>query len=238
MIPKVAICIPYYRGVEGPTLFCCMDLAAYSAAHAQMMTISCSGCYVEDNREGAVEFAMNTGVPFDWLLWIDGDMMFPHDALVRLMAHGKDIVGANYRQRTPPYAYVGHYLNGLEPDLRAPGLYPMGHLPTGFLLTRFDVYRHLPQPWFKAGSRGEARDDVYFCRQALAAGYEIWCDHDLTMQIRHISTQEIGWFAPEQIVRVQGAQINVDKSAEESQKRAKLSRKVFEAGAPAILENP
>src|SRR6266853_2140360 len=169
-VPKVAIAVPYYRTVEGPTLLACMDLSARSAGTVAMLPIGTSGCYIEDNRNGSVEYALKTGIPFDWLLWIDGDMIFPGDALLRLIAHDKDIVGANYRQRTPPYGFVGHYLDGSDAHLLEPGLWPMSHLPTGLLLTRFDIYRKLSYPWFKPGLRDEPRDDVSFCNYARHFG--------------------------------------------------------------------
>ena len=49
----------------------------------------------------------------DEILWVDTDMQFPEDALLRLLAHDKDIVGCNYRTRTPPYACAGIYQNGV-----------------------------------------------------------------------------------------------------------------------------
>lgn len=221
---KVAICIPYYRSVEGPTLLACMAMTACSAMHGvSMLPIGTSGCYIEDNRNGSVQHALDTELDFDWLLWIDGDMIFPEDALVRLIEHDKDIVGANYRQRTPPFAFVGAYLDGKDTHLMEPGLWPMSHLPTGLLLTRFDIYRKLAYPWFNAGLRGQPRDDVYFCNYAREAGYEIWCDHDLTKLVKHITVQDLGWFTPEQLVPVTGAQINLLRHQEDSKRRAALS---------------
>ncbi len=228
-VPKVAIAIPYYRSVEGPTLLSCMELAARSASGVAMLPIGTSGCYIEDNRNGSVEYALKTGIPFDYLLWIDGDMIFPGDALLRLLAHDKDIVGANYRQRTPPYSFVGHYLDGSDTHLLDPGLWPMAHLPTGLLLTRFNIYRKLPYPWFKPGLRDEPRDDVYFCNYARHHGYEVWCDHDLTKEVRHITVQQVPWFSPEQIVTVAGAELDMERGAGEAAKRAALSRKSYEA---------
>src|SRR6266550_5599577 len=228
-VPKVAICVPYYRQCEGPTLLCAMGLAFRSAAHVAAMPIGTSGCYVEDNRNGCVQYALDTGIPFDWLLWLDSDMIFPDDALLQLISHDKDIVGANYRTRTPPYGYAGHYLDGDDSHLLEPGLWQMGHLPTGVMLTRFEIYQKLDYPWFKPGLNYQPRDDVYFCNLARDNGYKIWCDHDLTFKVRHRAEQEIGWFAPEQIVQVEGAQLNMDKSAEGARDRAKLSRESYEA---------
>ena len=238
--PKVAISIPFYKHIEGPTLYSCMDLAMRSAATCGMLPIMSTGCYVEDTRNGAVQYALNTGIEFDWFLWVDADMIFPGDALLRLLEHDKDIVGANYRTRTPPYSFAGIYdgesLNrepGAE-KLLAPGLHRMVQMPCGLLLTRFDIYRKMGYPWFKPGLHSEPRDDIYFCRKAGALGYEIWCDHDLTKQVRHIATQEIPWFAPEQLVEVQaGAQIDLVKGQAAAKHRAELSRREFDAAIAA-----
>src|SRR5215469_10900639 len=136
--PKVAICMPYHRFVDGPTAMCAMQLGFHAARWVSALVIQSTGCYVEDNRNGAVEFALQTGIDFDWFMWIDADMEFPPDTLTRLIAHNRDIVGANYRVRTPPYSFCAHYADGSDAHIHEPGLHPMGHLPTGLLLTRFE----------------------------------------------------------------------------------------------------
>ena len=229
---RVALGIPYYRSVEGPTLLSCMDLSARSAeAKVAMLPIGTSGCYVEDNRNGCVQYALNTGIDFTHFLWIDGDMIFPGDALVRLLAHDKDIVGANYRQRTPPYKHAGVYEDRSGAPLSQSGLHRMIQLPTGLMLVRFDIYRKMPYPWFKPGLHSEPRDDIYFCRQATAMGYEIWADHDLTKEVRHITVQDIPWFAPEQLVQVKGAEIDLVESAAAGKERAALSGEHYRVAA-------
>jgi hypothetical protein len=227
---RVAMGIPYYRSVEGPTLLSCMDLAARSAeAGIAMLPIGTAGCYIEDNRNGCVQYAMNTGIDFTHLLWIDGDMIFPGNALLRLLAAGKDIVGANYRTRTPPYKHAGVYKDRSGAPLSQGGLHQMEQMPTGLLLTRFDIYRKMGYPWFKPGLHSEPRDDIYFCRRAVEMGYEIWCDHDLTREVQHITVQQLPWFAPEQLVQVTGAEINNAESAKAAQERAAHSAEKFMA---------
>jgi hypothetical protein len=226
--PKVAICVPYYRQVEGDMMMAFARLSAVSAASVAMAPISTRGCYIEDNRNGCIEYALNMGIPFDWVLWIDTDMIFPGDALLRLMAHDKDIVGANYRQRTPPYKHTGIYKDR-NADLLSPGLHEMIQMPTGLLLTRFEIYRQMGYPWFRPGLHSEPRDDIYFCRAATELGYSIWCDHDLTKEVVHITEQQIGWFAPEQIVRVGGTEIDNVEAAGEGKKRAALQAGRFAA---------
>lgn len=229
MTARVAVCIPYYRSVEPAMMMSFGELCARSAmAGLEFLPIGTRGCYIEDNRNGCVEYAINMGVDWDWLLWIDTDMRFPGDALLRLLAHDKDIVGANYRQRTPPYAYTGVYADGRDDHILEPGLHRMAQMPTGLLLTRFDIYRKMGYPWFRPGLRHEARDDIYFCRQAAALGYEIWCDHDLTKEVVHIDVQEIPWFDKDNVIVAEGAQIDNVKAAAEGRKRAEMSKEAFE----------
>jgi len=226
---KVAICIPYYRHIEAPTAMSLMDLTGRAMmAGINVLPIGTAGCYIEDNRNGCVDYAINTGIDFTHLLWVDGDMIFPGDALGRLLAADKDIVGANYRQRTPPYGFTGVYHDMLDTHLLEPGLHRMRQMPTGLLLTKFDIYRKMGYPWFRPGLHNEPRDDIYFCRKAVDMGCEIWCDHDLTFDVRHITVQEIPWFNREQIVQVSGAQIDNVKAGAAGKERAALSRDAFE----------
>jgi hypothetical protein len=225
MKPKVAICVPYYRVIEGDTAMDMMTMAAASISHADIVPIGCTGAYVEDNRNGAVKMALQTGIPFDWLFWIDSDMKFPPDTLVRLLRHDKDIVGANYRQRMPPYGFTAHYADGTDKHILEPGLHRMSHLATGLMLTRFDIYRQMSYPWFTPGIHGQPRDDVAFCNMARAMGYEIWCDHDLTFQVAHTGIQDIEWFKPEQIrpapmIGAELSQLASDRLGDERAKKA------------------
>lgn len=235
MTGPVAVCIPYYRVVEGPTLLSCMDMTMHSiAAKIPMLAIGTSGCYIEDNRNGCVKHALNSGIPFEWLLWIDGDMTFPGNALIRLLSHNRDIVGANYRTRTPPYEAAGHYADRTKTEaLIQGGLHRMNHLPTGLMLTRFDIYRKLPAPWFEASLHGP-RDDVYFCHRARENGYEIWADHDLSREVTHVGTQAIGWFTPDQIKVVEGpTQLDMARAELEGKRRAEKSGESYRVATAA-----
>ncbi len=247
ILPKVGIAIPYYRVWEGPMALSCMAMAARTAAvfttistaedKAGMLPVGTSGCYIEDNRNGLVNFFLNSGIPLTHVLWIDTDMQFPEDGLLRLLAHDKDIVGANYRTRTPPYACAGIYQNG-DLDTMRPGLRLMKQIPTGFLLVKFDVFKKLPFPWFKPGLNHEPRDDVYFCHLAQAHGYEIWCDNDLTKEIVHIDTQQIPWFRPDQIQQITGSQLNMERGAAQGKEQAEQIGKIYNGQNTAEAPGP
>lgn len=232
---KVALGLPYYRNFEGQTTLCLMEMIANSTQFLSVLPIRANGAYIESNRNAAVEYALNTGFDFDWFMWVDSDMIFPPDTLLRLIAHEKDIIGCNYRQRTPPYNSVGAYADNDPMDVAfTPGLHRMLHLPTGLLLTRFDIYRKMPRPWFNAALSPAPRDDVYFCNKAREMGYDIWCEHDLTFQVKHIDTQEIPWFDRSQIV-TRGSQLSKTTGIEEAMERAQQTRREFDDDLQRIL---
>ncbi len=150
------------------------------------------GAYTETNRNNIVRAALNYEHPIDAIMWLDSDMRNPADTICRLWGHGKDIVGATYRERQEPYRYLGKFV---DPDdaHSTTGLKLMELMPGGMILVRTALYRALDPPWYDKREDG-LRDDYYFSTKAREAGYEVWCDMDLTLKVRHRGEQEIGWF--------------------------------------------
>ena len=121
------------------------------------------------------------------LLFLDTDMVFPADTLARLLAHDKDIVGATYSKRMPPFHPLTVTEAGEHADITS-GLQRVQLLPTGCMLIRTAVFNALQKPYFNLAPVGDQLrgEDYYFCEQARAAGFAIWCDGDLSSQIGHI----------------------------------------------------
>ncbi len=133
------------------------------------------------------------------LLNIDSDMIFPPDALKRLLAHDKDIVGVNYRQRgnhmdqghpasTVKFPGEGKelYREVLEQDFPKE-LFECAAVGLGLALIDMKVFDKLPFPWFhttEAEDNGHSTEDIVFCREAREAGFEVWCDP--TIGMKHI----------------------------------------------------
>lgn len=122
------------------------------------------------------------------LLFLDSDMKLPHDTARRLLAHGKDIVGAIYVRRVPPYDLLGQ----VEGEARSveTGLVKFEKMPTGCLLIDMKVFEKLKVPYFRFGVDEEQgiilSEDYMFCDAARAAGFDLWCDIDLSKDIGHI----------------------------------------------------
>lgn len=160
---------------------------------------SAEGAYTESNRNNIVRAMLNYEHPIDAIMWVDADMRFPADTISRLWGHGKDIVGASYRERQEPYRYLGKFCDKDDENATA-GLKPMELLPGGMIMVKAEVYRKLSYPWYKLDEDG-LRDDYYFCASARRAGYQVWGDMELTNKaVRHIGTQEVGWFEEGEVV--------------------------------------
>jgi hypothetical protein len=63
-------------------------------------------------------------------------------------------------------------------------------LPHGCVLVKREVYEKVPQPHYLQEYvphlNLEIGEDIFFCQQAAKAGYEIWCDQELSKEVSHI----------------------------------------------------
>jgi hypothetical protein len=149
----------------------------------------------------------------EYLLFTDSDIAFPVDALDRLMAHGKDIVSATYVTRRPPHRALGAALDDNDIPPGATGMVQMHWIPIGFALIKAEVFLKVPKPWFPLKYIPEMDDmeseDYGFCDLAREAGYELWCDLDLSHELVHHGDQGWQWgHAPGEKSSVQ---LNLDK---------------------------
>lgn len=159
------------------------------------------GTYVHTARQEMMMQLVAAGVTH--ILWIDTDMSFPPDALVRLLHHQKYVVGINYAKRTlDPPSFValkevggdeeyGRFLRTFEEDT---GLEEVEGLGFGMTLMRTVIAGALPHPsegpWFGhewlPKRRNWVGEDIYFCNLLRAAGVPMYVDHDLSKEVGHI----------------------------------------------------
>lgn len=128
------------------------------------------------------------------ILWIDSDMAFPADAFHRLLAHDREIVGCTYPRRLgAPYSSATD-LDGQPFKASATGLERAGVIGFGLLLTRVSVFDgdHDMPLFAHHDEYGYCTEDVTFCRKVRARGHEIWVDHDLSREVRHIGSVSLG----------------------------------------------
>jgi hypothetical protein len=145
------------------------------------------GPYTHWNRDALVQEALESNSSH--LMFIDTDVVFPHDGIHKLLGHDKDIVGAMYNVKgsVPPlntikfadskgrYATVPHEAVPKE-------LFKCAAIPTGFMLINMQVFDKLKKPYFPCVP--PVGEDVAFCKAAIKADIEIWCDP--TIPVGHL----------------------------------------------------
>jgi hypothetical protein len=152
------------------------------------------GTYIPNNRIALVNQAIESKSTH--ILFIDSDMRFPKDTIARLLAHKKDVIGANCRQRTQDEwtARKGGKFVG-----SGKGIEEVDTLGFGVTLIDMNVFtgklRKMPEPWFQMPYHTQDKklvgEDVYFCTVAKEAGFKIWIDHDLSQEVRHTGSVEM-----------------------------------------------
>lgn len=198
---KIAIGIPSGSLWHAEMAISLCGLASTTVKHHGVCILSQRGSHISKQRNDLVERAK--AIDADYLLQIDSDMSFPPDALLRLLAHDKDIVGATYNKRVPPYETLGK-AKGVVPAAGAPvsGLVDMLFMPGGFMLTKLSVYEKLPYPWYfelyddEQFSDRCRSEDYSFCQKSRDNGFDVWCDLDLTTEMIHWGEQPVTCVRP------------------------------------------
>lgn len=215
--PRVAIAIPSYDGWKAETGYDVGRLLIYSAPHIDLTMAFVRGQDTSEARNHLVSQikAQPAGQEIDAILWIDADMTFPPDALIRLLNHRVAIVGADYRKRIPPFIRIGQWFDPddpfghcfpVPPDAPTTGLDDkMAMIGFGLILTRMRVFDQpkWQRPWFARpfnpqyatteNPSGFNTEDHIFCSMARAHGFKIHCDLDLSAEVSHIGQMAVPW---------------------------------------------
>lgn len=127
------------------------------------------------------------------LLSIDCDMIFPPETLDKLLEADKDIMSVNYLARgsqadqNSPYSVLkfadekGNYVRKEAKDFPTE-LFQCAAVGLGFTLIKMEVFDKMEKPYFKTEETPNlATEDIVFCRDAIAAGFEVWVDPTIKM---------------------------------------------------------
>lgn len=140
-------------------------------------------------RNSACEDALRLG--FQWLMFIDDDVIPPPDVFARLAGHNKDIVSGLYLRRQEPICPVAQTIN---PDGSTQWvttwdppecIAEVDLVGAGCLLIHRRVLEGMAKPWFdwELGRKTPAElgrpamsEDFSFCVRAKQAGFKIYLD--------------------------------------------------------------
>ena len=179
---KVCIGVPNVGTIRSKTVLSL--LGAVFASPYPTHFVEQQGCYVQENRYQIVREAQRAGCTD--LFFVDADMVFPTDTLLRLLALERPIVGVYYNQRGLPLvntvkiADADGALLEVTPEDMPRSLFSCYAVGSGCMLVRMEVFERLAHPWFFVSHHEDGSlqmgDDVWFGRQARAAGVAVWCD--------------------------------------------------------------
>lgn len=199
--PSVAVCLPCRDQVCTGFMNDAFRLAGYYSARevpkgAKLWLFTSQGTLIANQRQELVLEALSAGCSH--ILFLDTDMRFPKELIERLIAHDKPIVACNYATRRMPIKTVAFKTSSdwdcvyTTPD--STGLEPVVAVGMGAMLIKREVFEKLEMPWFIIGYHPQTHEfsgeDIFFCRQARKAGYDILIDHDLSKEVRHIGSFE------------------------------------------------
>lgn len=196
---KVAVCFSSGGMVMASFAVCAAALVAHSCmAGIPLTIINAESSLNMVNRDYAVREARKQGCTH--VLFMDSDMVFPADALIRLLGDQRMIVGALYARRVHPYATLGALLDPNDRRDVAEAL----EMGVGLILIRMDAFDHMEAPYFRcpavtATQTGELEgfdltgivpgdtidDSIWFSKAARRAGLNLWADIPLTLETGH-----------------------------------------------------
>jgi len=187
---------------------------------------------VDRTRCDAASAALRDGA--DEIVWIDSDVVFEPDDVMRLRAHELPIVAGAYAKKGVQ-ALALHPLEGTR-ELRfgdGGGPTEVRYVGAGFLCTRRDVYVDIQRtfslptcntrfgtptvPYFLpmviadgAGAYWYLGEDYAFCERARQAGYKVIVD--TAIRLGHLGQYAFGWEdAGQAITRVTGVSFTFDQ---------------------------
>lgn len=145
------------------------------------------------NRNIIIESALKADCTH--IFFVDDDVLIPADALVKLLAHDKDIVSGLYLMRNFPHAPIAFnvalndgkcrykFLNNNER-----GLVEVVNFGLGCCLIKTEVFKKVEAPWIRIGQLNsqEWNDDIDFFNRCREAGFQLWLD--LEVRAGHMAT--------------------------------------------------
>lgn len=207
---KVAICTPFHAFVTSHYAHSLTMLAIRTARQRpdiELKPMMVRTSLLPETRNALVAEALAWGA--DWLLWVDADQVFPEHSLIRLLSHGKEIVGCNYSRRSFPAEPTAQALDPnwqggplwttrekADADLLEPAL----TLGLGLCLVSAAIFRRIRARFARSGFPEDypvfrfdtqrdglmlGEDRVFFLTMR-ELGVPVYCDHKLSWDVGHV----------------------------------------------------
>jgi hypothetical protein len=189
---KILIAVPTSKFIENQTVQSIYDMKKPENCEVKLAIVQ--GYSVHQARNIIVQQAIDGG--FDYIFWVDADVILPQDILEGLLKDDKDIICGYYLKKIEnqricelfgvnPADTEGKSLsNILEQDLPpTSGIYGIKACGFGCTLTKIDVFKKLSEEhpddlWFDyIFKKNEmCSEDILFCKRAEEEGFPTFVD--------------------------------------------------------------
>ena len=183
--PKMGLAVGIASGRKMAPIDWCISLCLQNwPSNMNVAYVPMRGLPVDKAREAIAKATCDLGAPY--LLFLDDDTEIPMQGarhLIETMQQADPdvmVVGGIYpsrRANPEPIVYKG---NGAGPFWRwkKDTIFECTGIGTGCMLIRTEVFKHLPEPWFKTvdTEHGAITDDLWFCDLVTQAGFKILAD--------------------------------------------------------------
>lgn len=163
-----------------------------------------SGVRTDKNRNMIVDKFINEN--FDYLLFLDTDMIYPKETLVNYIESGKELMGGIYYKRSNPHYPVVYTFsdnpdipfNAIDPlDFESGRIVEVDGIGTGGMFIAKSVFIKLKEagldPYFKYGDNyhlpyktaNQTTHDLVFCKKCREIGIQIYVHTD--NKFKHIT---------------------------------------------------
>lgn len=189
--PKVMFAMPIAKGDIPQETFNSLLSLNFEGAIRTL-----SGSLIDDARDAFARDAIKDG--FDYILFVDSDMVFAEDTLDQLLADDKDIVSGIFFKRVPPYTPTIHCVDGgIAIDYPRDTLFECGACGMAYTLIKVSALKEVMDEFGTCFQRAyPLGEDLSFCKRWKALEmktgkpHKIFCDS--RVKIGHIGTMIVG----------------------------------------------
>jgi len=152
-------------------------------------------CLGGDVMRGENQKPFNSEIPYDYILWIDSDMVFSPQHFTQLLSRQADIISGLYLMEGGKlfatckdwdeefFKQNGHFKFLSPEDMKdAKEPFEVSYTGMGFMLVKHGVFESMEYPWFRPFEKriGNMVDftmeDVAFCLKAKEKGFSVLVD--------------------------------------------------------------
>lgn len=188
---NILIAIPTAKYIESETFKSIFNLEIPDGVVASMECFY--GYNIAQVRNLIADFAIRN--QYDYVLWVDSDVVLPRDALAKMLTHRQHYVSGVYIQRKQGvsipevYMHYGEGMVNMSPDaIPESGLMVVAATGFGCVLTTRKILEDVGYPQFEYTNaldhKNTVSEDVDFCVKAARSGYDITLDPSI--RCKHI----------------------------------------------------